>query len=218
MLKIDLHVHTSELSLCGKSPAADMIESAIAHDLDALVLTDHDRLQPPARLQALKQRYAPFRIYGGVEVTVGSEHVLVLGIQDRALEAGDWRYPELHRFVRARGGFMALAHPFRYQNTIEVDIERYPPDALEGYSWNTPLRYIEQISALAQRLGIPLLADSDAHHVERFGFYYNRVHGRPPDEAALLEALRAGDFSCMAPDCVEAPQAAPVAARYRGGN
>jgi len=213
MLKIDLHVHTNELSLCGKSPAAAMIESAIAHGLDALMLTDHDRLQPPARLQALKQRYAPFRIYGGVEVTVGSEHVLVLGIQDPTLEAGDWRYPELHRFVRARRGFMALAHPFRYQNTIDVDIEQYPPDALEGYSWNTPPRYIEQISALAQRLDIPLLADSDAHHVERFGFYYNLVHGYPPDEQALLEALRAGDFSCIAPDCVEAPQTTPVAAR-----
>ena len=205
MLKIDLHVHTSELSLCGKSPAAMMIESAIAHNLDALVLTDHDRLQPPAQLQALKQRYAPFRIYGGVEVTVGGEHILVLGIQDPVLEAGDWRYPELHRFVRAWGGFLALAHPYRYHDTIELELDTYPPDAIEGYSWNTPAAYLERITALAQRLGVPLLADSDAHHVERFGYYYNLVHACPPDEAGLLETLRAGNFRCYAPAGVEAP-------------
>ncbi|MDX9954351.1 MAG: PHP-associated domain-containing protein [Anaerolineae bacterium] len=205
MFKVDLHVHSSERSACGKSPVTAMVESAIAHGLDALMLTDHDRLAPPAQLQALNRRYAPFRIYGGIEVTVGSEHVLVLGVQHPALEYGDWRYPELHHFVRARGGFLAVAHPFRYHDDVDLDIEAYPPDALEGYSWNTPAAYIERITALAQRLGVPLLANSDAHHVERFGYYYNLLDVCPPDEVALLEALREGHFACYAPEGVRAP-------------
>lgn len=199
MFKVDLHVHSSERSACGKSPLTAMIESAIAHGLDALMLTDHDRLAPPAQIQALNRRYAPFRIYGGIEVTVGSEHVLVLGVQHPALESGDWRYPELQRFVRAQGGFLAVAHPFRYHDDVDLEIEAYPPDALEGYSWNTPTAYIGQITALAEQLGVPVLADSDAHHVDRLGGYYNLLDYSPPDEAALLEALREGHFTCYAP-------------------
>lgn len=199
MMKVDLHVHTRERSACAQSTETAMIESAISRGLDALVFTDHDRLMSPTRLQKLNRRYAPFRIFGGVEVTVGNEHVLVIGLQHPYLEAGDWRYPQLHEFVHTHGGFMALAHPYRYRNYIDLDIKRYPPDAIEGYSWNTPLDAAPRIYALARQLGIPVLANSDAHHVERLGNYYNQLTAWPVDEAALITALRAGAFTCHAP-------------------
>ncbi len=56
VLRIDLHVHTQERSGCGKSPELAMIEAAIAAGLDAVVLTDHDRLAPPERLAELGGR------------------------------------------------------------------------------------------------------------------------------------------------------------------
>ncbi len=203
MLRIDLHVHSSERSPCGQSPMAAMVEGAIIKHLDALIFTDHDRLTPRAQLQNFNQRYAPFRVYGGIEVTVGSEHVLVFGIHDPALESGDWNYQELHRFVRERNGFLALAHPYRYHEFIDLELEAYPPDAIEAYSWNTPRHAASHIIALARLLGITILANSDAHHVERLGIYYNILNSCLTDERAIIDALRSGDFLCHTPNITE---------------
>ncbi len=114
-LKIDLHVHTSDRSACGESTEEEMIESAIAHGLDAICFTDHDRLAPRGGLDALNERYAPLRVFGAIEVSVTAlDHCLVLGVTDPEIESGRWTYAELRRFVRERDGFMAVCHPFRF--------------------------------------------------------------------------------------------------------
>lgn len=200
-MRIDLHVHTQERSGCGKSPELAMIEAAIAAGLDAVVLTDHDRLAPPERLAELNARFAPFRVFGGVEVTVlEGEHISVLGVDDPALERLDWDYPALHGFVRSRGGFLIVNHPFRYVPTVRVDLEGYPPDAIEGYSHNTPLASEGEILALAGSLGLRVLSNSDAHHVDRLGAYYNVLQTDPPSDAALVAALRSGPIALARPN------------------
>ena len=134
-MKIDLHVHTLERSPCAVSSEEEQILTAIARGLDALVFTDHARLVPSEHIEALNRRYAPFRIFGGTEITVREkEDLLVVGVHDPALETQTWTYPELHAFVRDRGGWLALAHPFRYHPEIVIDVAQYLPDALEGCS------------------------------------------------------------------------------------
>jgi predicted metal-dependent phosphoesterase TrpH len=194
-MKIDLHVHSSERSACGKAPEEDQVRAAIRAGLDAVVFTDHHRQTPQERLDDLNRRYAPFRVFGGVEITTDGEDVLVLGVRDAALEEAKWSYPDLHTFVRARGGFIAMAHPFRYHAQIQLDLDRYPPDAIELHSINTSSARQDQISAVAARLGIPTLCNSDAHTTDALGQYYNILASRPADEAALVALLKAGQFA-----------------------
>ena len=197
-MKIDLHVHSSERSTCARSREEEQIQAAIACGLDAMVFTDHGRLVPQTHLDALNQKYAPFRIFGGIEVTVEErEDVLVLGIHDPALESQKWPYPELHAFVRRHGGWLAIAHPFRYRPTIDVDLEHYPPDALEGCSMNIPSVKQPPIHALAARLGIPVVSNSDAHVTQSLGVAYNCLEGIAADDAALVHLLRTGAFNCV---------------------
>jgi len=194
-MKIDLHVHCSERSSCATSREEEQIQAAISCGLDALVFTDHGRLVPLAHLEALNRRYAPFRIFGGVEITVqGQEDLLVLGIHDPALETQPWDYAELYAFVRERGGWIALAHPFRYHPDIAIDIVRYPPDALEGCSTNIVAANRPRIVERAAQLGVPLVYNSDAHATRSFGVAYNCLNETPVDEANLLRLLRAGEF------------------------
>ena len=40
-MKLDLHVHTSEVSGCGKVPAAEMVRLYHEAGYDAIVITDH---------------------------------------------------------------------------------------------------------------------------------------------------------------------------------
>lgn len=193
-MKIDLHVHSSERSTCATSTEEEQIQAAIACGLDAMVFTDHGRLVPQARLEALNRKYAPFRIFGGVEITLEErEDVLVLGIQDPALE-GQWTYPELHTFVRKCSGWIALAHPFRYHPDIVIDVAQYPPDALEGCSTNVALLNRPRIRDAAKQLGIPVVCNSDAHVTRSLGVGYNLLKETPADEAALVRLLRIGAF------------------------
>jgi predicted metal-dependent phosphoesterase TrpH len=194
-MKIDLHVHTRERSVCARSSTQQMVRAAIDRGLDALVISDHDKLVPPEHLSALNAKYAPFRIFSGVEVTLAREHALVVGVQDDLLERRWWTYGDLHAFVEAQGGFLALAHPFRFNGRIEVDVERFRPHALELYSHNTPRRAEPVIRALAAALNVPLLANSDAHRAGEIGAYYNELQEAPEDVEALVVLLKAGAFT-----------------------
>lgn len=189
-MNIDLHVHCWERSNCGRASEIEIIAAAQHAGLDALAFTDHDRLMPPERLEALNRQFAPFRIFAGVEVTLPDEHVVVLGVQDPALESLDWEYESLWRFVRSHAGFMILAHPFRFHDPIAAPIERFPPDAIEVYSINTAIRNEPHIRAIAGKLGIRLLSDSDSHTTGNVGQFYNQVGQEVETDAGLLDALR----------------------------
>ncbi len=200
-MKIDLHVHTQERSLCGQSGEEEMIRAAIAYGLDGLAFTDHQRLVPLERLAELNRAYAPFRVFGGIEIAVAEgEDVLVLGIHDPDLEGKQWTYPALFRFVRERGGMLVLAHPFRYHEAIQIDIEQYPPDAVEIHSKNIGACDEPRIRTVLQRLGLRPLCNSDAHTADLVGIYYNHLERTPQDEAELLEILKAGAYRCCGMD------------------
>lgn len=195
-MKIDLHVHTAERSACGRAPGADQVRAAIAAGLDAIILTDHRRLAPAADLAAWNEAHAPFRVFGGIELTVEGEDLLVLGLDDPCLETREkWSYPDLHELAREKGAFLALAHPFRYHPEIALDLARRPVDAIEVYSRNTPPAAAGRIFRLAAALGVPVLSNSDAHETAPLGTFYNRLDRTPADERELLDLLRRGRFS-----------------------
>jgi histidinol phosphatase-like PHP family hydrolase len=197
-MKIDLHVHTVERSACANALEDEQIVTAIDRGLDALVFTNHECLVPLERLEELNRVYAPFHIFGGVEITVRErEDLLVLGIHDAALESHNWTYPALHSFVREKDGWIALAHPFRFGPRINLDLERYPPDALEVCSINTPLLEQARIREIAARLGAQTVCNSDAHSTRDIGAAYNRLKGEPVDDRELIELLRNGEFLCV---------------------
>jgi predicted metal-dependent phosphoesterase TrpH len=82
-IKIDLHVHAKERSVCSKVSEEEMIQTAIDAGLDAIVFTDHNKLTPKRTLNKLNRQFAPFRIFGGIEVSIKNEHIIVLGIYDK---------------------------------------------------------------------------------------------------------------------------------------
>ena len=199
-MRIDLHVHTRERSPCARSSADQMIRAAIDSGLDGLAITDHDRLVAREDLAYLNAKYAPFRVFGGVEVTTRGEHILVLGVRAERLEHVWWTYPDLHHFVMERDGFLAVAHPFRFNRTqVGVDLDCFPPHALEVFSQNTPTRATSRIADVAAELDVPLLSNSDAHHADDIGDYYNVLDEEPEDTTALVRILKAGAFEPVGP-------------------
>jgi predicted metal-dependent phosphoesterase TrpH len=197
-MKIDLHVHTAERSPCGRAGEEAQIQAAIGAGLDALVFTDHRVLAPPERLKQLNDKYEGIWIIGGIEVTVDQEDVIVLGLHDPKLEKAGWSYPDLRQYVADRGGFIAVAHPFRYHEELLLDVESVPPDGIECWSCSTPVEAEETIREISHELGIPVLSNSDAHRTELLGRWYNILLRDPADETELVEMLKAGEFECYA--------------------
>lgn len=195
-MKVDLHVHTQERSSCAKSGEEEMIRAAIKRGLDGLAFTDHHSLIPPQRVDELNEKYAPFCVFGGIEIRVSGEDLLVLGLYDSLLETRKWTYPELHAFVRQQGGFLVLAHPFRYRDTINVDIELYRPHAIELCSTNIRAEDEGRIRALAERLNVRLLGNSDAHRAKDVGLYYNVLPRTVRDDKELIAILKMAGYRC----------------------
>ena len=116
-MKIDLHVHASERSGCSSASEEDQIQKAIELGLDALVFTDHGLLMPEERAKELNDKYAPFRIFRGIEIGILFRHderdedFLVLGVYDPLIEKRKWKYKDLYKFVDDNGGYIAIAHP-----------------------------------------------------------------------------------------------------------
>lgn len=189
--RIDLHVHTLNRSLCAGEYQDDMIRAAIERGLHGIAFAEHNRLTPQDELAELNAEYAPFRIYGGIEVTVGAEHVLVFGVRRAGIELENWDYPSLHRFVRDAGGYIIFAHPFRNADPIMIDLESFPPDGIEIHSHNVRPRDIPRIRELARRHHLHIFSNSDGHGVRLVGGFYNLFPALPADETELLAALKA---------------------------
>jgi histidinol phosphatase-like PHP family hydrolase len=193
-LKIDLHVHCSDRSACAVVSEDEQIQAAIASGLDAIVFCDHARLVEKEHLDDLNNNYAPFKIFGGIEITVGIEDLLVIGVHDQCLEQNNWTYPELYGWVQKHEGFIALAHPFRYHEVIDLDLAKYPPDAIELHSPNTSPGFEKEIRDTANQIDAGLLSNSDAHSSKPLGRFYNLLKRNPSDESELVHILKSGEY------------------------
>lgn len=172
-----------------------MIQAAIRYGLDGLAFTDHGRLVPAKQLAMLNEKYAPFRIFGGAEITVEEgEDILVFGVQNPQIERVKWSYADLHDYVRRNSGGLVLAHPFRYRNRINVDIAEQRPDAVELHSINIGVCDEANIQGLAQGVSCPTICNSDAHWQDHVGLYYVDLLGRPENDAGLVSLIRCGAF------------------------
>jgi len=191
-MKIDFHVHTSERSACATAPAAEQIKKAIAAGLNGIAITDHHHLVHPVELAKYNQIYAPFKIFGGIEITADHEDWLVLGVSDTSLESENWAYPDLQHYVHSKGGIIILAHPYRYRTHLSVDVLANPPDAIEIRSNNIRIENVPRILQLASQLHLPTLCNSDAHSTSNLGRYYNIFAVEPPTPTQIFNALKTG--------------------------
>jgi histidinol phosphatase-like PHP family hydrolase len=190
LYKVDLHVHAAERSGCATDYEEAQIRAAIAAGLHGMAFTDHHAMPTSARLDELNRKYHPFHIYAGIEITANQEDWLVLGLRDPELtRAAGWTYSELVAYVRARGGFIVLAHPYRYADHVRVEMTDNTPDAIEYRSNNTPVMREGDIRSLAAQLGAAPLCNSDAHSSKLLGCYFNLLSELPQDDSALVEAL-----------------------------
>ena len=193
-MKIDLHVHTSEVSGCGKLPGAEMARLYRRAGYDGIVVTDHliagMRAQMPVseRAEWYVSGYRAAREEGerlGLTVLLGAELRFAGGIEDyllfglspedipwimERLDAGV-RLDAFYPMIRESGRFVLIqAHPFR--EGIRCAPEAFL-DGVEVYNGaNANHQNHNDLSlafARAARPGFIQTSGSDAHMTQQVG-------------------------------------------------
>lgn len=214
-MKIDLHVHTSEVSSCGRVPAAEMVRLYCEAGYDAIVITDHliagknAEMPMDERVRWYLSGYHAAKAEGdkrGLTVLLGAELRFDCGYEDYLLyglteadiapimhDLDDGILPgDFYRRLRKENRMVLIqAHPFR------PDLHQAPLDELDGievYNGH-PEHDSHNDLAMARALqgGEHFIktSGSDAHkvhHVGRGGMVVDEVIA---DSQALARWLRA---------------------------
>lgn len=195
-MKIDLHTHTCERSPCCRSTEEEQIRAAVRYGLDAIVITDHNKNVSVEHIRQLNEKYSPFIVFSGIEVSIKDteEHILVIGVHDAVLQEKKWNYEDLYTFVKSKNGYIGLAHPYRHYDSINLDINRYVPDGVEIHSTNISASDGPSIKELADKLGIKTIANSDSHQHKHIGLFYNELNLTVKTEQELITQLKLGNY------------------------
>ncbi|MGD2272718.1 MAG: PHP domain-containing protein [Desulfobacterales bacterium] len=177
VMRYDFHIHTSQYSPCSRSTAESMCRRAIAVGLTGIALTEHDLWWPQSEVQTLQYRFSNLRIFQGIEYACAEGHFLVY-LPD--LEAGPAlkanRILTLIKEVHAHNGIVIWAHPFRFDYTFTPGwLDAADLDGIEVASSNMgdPLKTLAR--ATAEQKGIMQFINSDGHHEDVLGRYFNEI-------------------------------------------
>ena len=203
---IDLHTHTEPLSHDSLLSPDKLIDLAKAAGLDGLCLTEHDFFWEPDRARDLRL-LNNFLVIPGIEVNTEDGHAVVFGLEKYVY--GMHRMCELAALVDQSGGVMIAAHPYRRQLPFELRhegdwsaaLERaaanpaYPlVAAMESYNGRGTARENAFARELAERLGLPQAAGSDAHTSADVGTCATEFEREISGLDDLIEELKAGRF------------------------
>jgi predicted metal-dependent phosphoesterase TrpH len=203
-MRIDLHTHTSPRSPCSSLDPLELIREATHLGLDGICLTEHQVVWQPDEIAELTQE-TPVKIFRGNEFTTNQGDILVFGYEEDIKEL--LTIEELRDRVAAAGGFMIAAHPFRgfktfgigqLQMTVEQACSRKMfdyVDALEIRNGKVSDEENEMAARVADRLGLPGTAGSDAHRLDEVGKWVTDFEHAIENEQELIEELRAGRFT-----------------------
>ena len=203
-LRIDPHVHT--LASDGIDDVETMIQAGLAAGLDAIGITDHERVDAALAGQAIAQhRGWPIEVIVGEEVTTRGGHLVGLYLT-RRIRPWHSLKDSIAR-IHEQGGLAIIAHPLppypmcaregAIRKLLDEPDPIYHPDGMEGFNPTTAgaalRRWSRRAPALADELGIAATGGSDAHRAVNVGSTVTIVRQRGSVEQSLRRALRERD-------------------------
>lgn len=203
-LRLDTHLHTRRHSPCSSIDERLLVSRAIHAKLNGVVITEHHYQWSDEELAELREEsLAPpnFLLLAGFEYSSRKGDILVYGLKPghaAALEPGE--QPEVAlAYFHSLGAVCVAAHPTRERIPFDDRIFDMPFQGIEVQSVN--LREHEQRLArkLAEGLGIPPTASSDAHRIEDVGAFATEFDGPISSMTEFAECLRSGKFRPAAP-------------------
>ena len=174
----------------GKATPCQLVDTAVRVGLSVISVTDHNSFKG----SVIAKRYArlkgkPVTVITGNEVRSDKGDVLVLcrDVVEVPVELGS-----LIDKAHDEGCLVVPAHPYDLSRLGIGDyVYRYPFDAIEVFNASAEPMANRRALEAASRLGLPGLADTDAHIPELLGTAYTLISGDSGVDG-ILEAIRKG--------------------------
>lgn len=192
-LYADLHIHTvySADSVIQPKLLVDMLS---AHSfIKVAAVTDHDSVRGCKATVDLASVYPDILIIPGVEISTIQGDMIVLGTFE--LPPKPWTPEAIADFARSIDGVSIVAHPFRTYGMGER-ARNVKVDAIEVQNGGSSPNANSQAKELAQSLGLPGTAGSDAHSVSEL-FSVNTHIEASLDVDSVLAAIKRGAVSAQ---------------------
>jgi hypothetical protein len=219
----ETHLHTSEVSACAESSAAEQVRAYKKRGYAGIIVTDHfingnsscpRHLSWEDKMRFIYKGYANAKKEGdqcGLDVFLGWEYA-IHGVEFLTYGLGlDFllAFPKLDKLpiekysalVRENGGYLAQAHPFRKAFYISDPGPAEPRliDGLEVYNASMPDYVNKQAYRFAQKHKLAMQAGTDSHYMEQplsSGIALKKKAGSIKD---IIHALMANEAKLLVP-------------------
>ena len=200
LIKADLHIHAAgdpaDLVLY---TARDVVNRARGLGLNCVAVTNHCAFTWDAADAAWALERGVLLV-PGIEASIGGFDVLILNAD---AEAEQLRTFDDVRAYKSAERLIAAPHPFyptSYSLGARIEKEIGLFDAIElsacYLSWHD--KYNRQARALAARLGLPLIANSDAHGLWMMGTSWSEIDAEEFSVAGVIAAIKRGSVRTVA--------------------
>jgi predicted metal-dependent phosphoesterase TrpH len=194
LIYADLHIHTVYSSDSLIQPKT-LIDLLVAHSyIKVAAITDHDSIRGCRAAVELASAYPDILIIPGAEITTPQGDMLVLGTEE--LPPRPWNPENVADYARSIGGVSIIAHPFRMYGMGEL-ARNYKVDAVEVLNGGSSVAANDEAKALAESLGLPGTAGSDAHQLSEL-FSVNCKIDASLNVDSVLKAIKKGSVSAQA--------------------
>ena len=205
-MELDLHNHTNHSFDCSMNPAK-VVRIAKARGLDAIAITDHNRIE--GAYEARRAAGGDIQVIIGEELDTRAGDILGLFITE-LIEEED---PILAiKAIHDQGGVAVLPHPFTKSMSVQEEVAK-ALDACEGFNArHARIKSVDgglgesQIVSFAHSYGLSLTAGSDAHFYRDIGRARTIVPGNSLEDAkqailmgnTILRGRRSSPFNYLA--------------------
>lgn len=196
MLKIDLHIHTSDDPIDHiRYSVYDLIDVAEKRGFNALAVTNHTAMSFSER----SYEYAAKKgilLLKGIECSIEDKHVVVINPPDESVEKVQ-TFKQLAYYKRTHQNIFVFApHPYYPKNHCLNEKLLENIDLFDGIEYShCYLSYYNSFNlkaeAVAEQYGKAIIGTSDMHHLCQFNRTYTMVEAEQ-SVPAIIEALKAG--------------------------
>jgi predicted metal-dependent phosphoesterase TrpH len=219
VLKVDLHLHTSEdpADVIGHD-ASQLIDRAAELGFHALAITLHDKVLIDSRLTGYA-RERGIVLVPGVERTIEGRHVLLLNFPNGTDRVRT--FEDLAALRSRTNGVVVAPHPFFPNgNALRSRLVEHADlfDAVEwSYFWTGGVNFNTKAARWAREHGKPIVASSDLHDIRQLGRTFSLVFADPSADA-ICAAIREGRVSIQTSPVPKLELVRVVTGMIRRGN
>jgi len=141
----------------------------------------------------LASAYPDILIIPGVEVSTSSGDMVILGTEE--MPPKPWNPQDVADYAKSIDGVAIIAHPFRQYGMGDL-ARNLKVDAIEVLNGGSTQTANMQAKELAQEMGLPGTAGSDAHQISELFSVNTQIHASL-DIDEVLCAIRKGSISAQ---------------------